>query len=815
MRQFYRTLLMLALPLVVAACNTDYNFDNISLEVTVGDTEGIVIPVGQTGPIKLSDLLKESGLETTENGYYGFGYSGSYEYTATLGTIPTISGLIPAIQPITNDFYGALDTSFPPFNMSEELSLPEQLAGMVEIPEWFPLIGQRVEMTYETRTFDTGYIITLPEQVAAVQEVHFGTDGEGVLLKLDVDLAGLASVTDNRTIEKLNVELPAGFTLEIVDDDPMADYITISASDDSPTPNHFTISNYPVESSTLAVEFIIKSLTMGHLEIGEDHALIIDESVSYDLSFSGNLKAGAIEGRPRVDLHSQLSISDALIFTNEIAHEIAFTEQISERIAIPEEIKRIDYVTVATASDAKSKPAISIDLGIEGSPLQTLELKDVELTLPTYLDIRVPDGWNYTSEGVLSIESLTLNNGEVTPLLDLLIYGLSFLPIENGQIVLDGTIGLKATAFIAKDSVATIDTSAEPLTITPIVTIDDIAISSVEGVVEADFGDLMEPVEITIGEFGEELEGLDMELNIASPNIEFAITNPIGVDIDAVIRIAAMKDGAEVATIASPTIRIPRAVWETPTTTRIHIVTEDAVIPDSADPNNQYHRVEGLMELIGSLPESIVVSLDAEVNQTLPSQLLLRDEYTFAVEYTVGADLCFSENKDGHIAYTTIVEDIDLTELASIEATVESITLNIHGTSTLPINLSVGVEPLDAEGNPIESIVATTNGSIEGSTTTEPTSSSTSVQLTITPAEGSTTFAEVAKINKLRCTFEGTTLAGGGLKPDQYVEASFSLLLDKGITVDLGAFLPDEPEDESPNEEGEKPENEENTPTEE
>ena len=101
MKHIFRTLSICVLPLLIAACNTDYNFDNISLEVTVGDTDGIAVPLGNTGTITLGDLLKEAGLETNEDGFYGFSYGDNFEYTAEVEALPSITGLIPTIAPIT------------------------------------------------------------------------------------------------------------------------------------------------------------------------------------------------------------------------------------------------------------------------------------------------------------------------------------------------------------------------------------------------------------------------------------------------------------------------------------------------------------------------------------------------------------------------------------------------------------------------------------------------------------------------------------------------------------------------------------------
>ena len=139
MKQFLRTTLMLALPFIAASCNTDYNFDNISLEVTVGDTEGITVPIGSTGEITLESLLGESGIETDENGNYGFSFEDSMSYNFEIGNIAPISGLAPTISPVTASLIGDINSSAPTFEATKQLSLPSGVTAEMEIPSDFPL----------------------------------------------------------------------------------------------------------------------------------------------------------------------------------------------------------------------------------------------------------------------------------------------------------------------------------------------------------------------------------------------------------------------------------------------------------------------------------------------------------------------------------------------------------------------------------------------------------------------------------------------------------------------------------------------------
>ena len=96
---------------------------------------------------------------------------------------------------------------------------------------------------------------------------------------------------------------------------------------------------------------------------------------------------------------------------------------------------------------------------------------------------------------------------------------------------------------------------------------------------------------------------------------------------------------------------------------------------------------------------------------------------------------------------------------------------------------------LDKDKNEITQIKSLTTGKIEGSKDGTPTSSQTSVGVRLYSDTSSAHFgALLSRVNAIRCTFEGTTLAGAGLKPDQWLQATLSLCLNDGLSVDLGAL---------------------------
>ena len=789
MKHLFRTLTLLVLPILVAACNTDYNFDNISLEMTVGDTDGIAIPLGSTGKITVGSLLEESGLGTNVDGFYGIEYGDSFEYSVALGTIDPITGLVPTIAPVESELLGAFSAEIPTFSANAALAFPDYLPSGLTITESVLnlLPSKQLNLERETSVFEHEFEVELPSEVASIKDIKFGTDGEGSSIFITFNLGGLANVCNSCKVDSFNIELPAGFTIAKNESAAIAPYTTISKGVGSETPNHFKISDYPLSGSQLDIEIVVKSVDMSSTTIGSNGKVTIRQDVTYDFVVTGNLNAGTISSTaPSISaLANNLKLYEASIVANEVAMEVSFSESISESVSVPAELARIDYLEIAKAgTNGTESPKFSVSVALAGAPMDAVTLSDVEILLPEFLDIEAPSGWNY-SAGKLTTPSLSLRNNQTNSLIDLTIKGIKSLPIADGTLSLESTIGMSAKAGVAAGSVVTINTAAQNLLLTPTVTLDDIEIVQVTGLIDPDLSNLLEPQVIELGDFTSSLEGIDMDLNIQSPVMRLTVTNPIGVGIDASLSLKAYKDGVVTTSLTAPTLSILPA-GEEPTTT--HIVINGAA-PDS--PEYQCVTLEGFADMIASLPDMIEVELSAETNKDRPHTLILRDSYDFKVEYSVDAAFKFDESKDGHIGYTVEVEDVDLSMLEDIDLTVESLVLKVKSESTLPINLSLDVELLDAEGAPIECVTSSTVGEIEGSTTDSAKLSECAITLTIASTDGSSPFAELAKTKSLRCQLSGTTLAGGGLKPDQYITANLSLLLDKGITIDLGTLTPE------------------------
>ncbi|MBQ5931176.1 MAG: hypothetical protein IIX00_02835, partial [Tidjanibacter sp.] len=779
MKKLYRTsLLTVAAALALVGCNTDYNFDKLSLEVTVGDTEGIVVPLGGTGEIKLSELLTDTPLTPNEEGFYSFSTGDSFSYTVELGSLPSISGIAPEITPTTFEFMGNINASLPTISGAHEVPLPSGITAGVTIPD--VLAGISAPLSVGPSTFENTFEVALPEQVASLGLVTFGANGQGSSAEVTFHLNNLADVTTDRTIEEFMIELPAGFTLA---DNGAGG--TVSKGEGSATPNRYTITNKSITTSDFKIGFTIKSLDLSGATISGGK-VSFDADVKYGFKFNATTKAGYVSTTmPKVEISAGLSIHSITVKAGLVEHSVEVLESIDQTIDIPAEISRIDYLSVTDAANKSAKPVLNIEVGLKGAPMSKVELKGVKITLPPFIDVEAPQGWTLGSDNSLTRSSLEILNGQTNELLKLTIKGVKNINIASGKATLNGKVGITATASLPQGQDLTLDTSAKSITITPTIKLSDIAIEEVTGLIDPNLADLIEPQEIDLSEISEALGDADIELNLCSPVMKLSVENPIGVGIDAVVKIIAYKGGSVSQMVVTPKLSIKGAVGATPTITNL-ILSGDA----SDDPAVTH--IDGLSDIINSLPEKLTVELAAETNKDSAHKLILKDSYTFKANYSVDAALMFNAEKEGHINYSTVIEDVDLSSLADIDLDVDKATLNVAAKSTLPMDAALQIEFLDGEGNVIPGVNVTSNGTIKGSTTAEPATSTTAIVIELSQPDSSSDLSPIALLAQtkaVRCTFTGTTLAGGGLSPNQYLSADLTVVLDNGITVDLDSLI--------------------------
>lgn len=777
MKHFMRTMSVVATLALLFACNSDYNFDKISLEVTLGDTEGITVPLGSTEKITVESLLGEQNdLTTNPEGFYSFGMSDDITEEISVGTLAPITGLAPSIAPTSIAFVGEMSATIPAINETKSVEFPSGMGAGITVPSVF--VGQTLSMTHNG-VFSNQFNIDLPSQVKSVEKVTFGAGGSGSEVSITFNIGGLAAVTEQRVMEFFKIEAPAGFELQLVGGDALASYTSISKGAGSTTNNHFEVNNLPMSSSSITLRFKLMSATIdGGISGGK---LQVNNDISFDYKMSYTVKSGTIgTAAPYVQANAGLSLHQATVELAALEKTISVEQTINKSIDLPEVISEIHSLAVSRTDLSAALPALSIDLGMSGSPINTLTLAELALELPSFLDFEVPQGWTL-SGGILKATNVKLTNDAANNIIRIALKGIKNIPIENKQAKINGKVAISASIKFSEGEKLTIGTAAKEITFSPNVKVDDMKINSVVGRVSPDLDDLLTPIEVDLSSLTSVLgEDMELSLNLSSPTIDLSVENPIGVGIDLVVKIDAWKGGVVSKSISTPTLTILGAEGTTPTTTKLSLTGDT--------PKTGQTKVEGLNDLINSLPDKLTVTLDAATNNSKPHTLIVKDSYLFKVNYAVNAALKFDASKNGVLKYTTVIEDIDLSSVADVDIAINSITVNVESQSTLPLDASVSVKFLDEAKNEITQIKTTTTGKIKGSI--DGTAATSNIALGVNvPKESSAHFGQlIGSVKAVECTFEGVTLAGAGLKPDQWLQATLSLCLDEGITVDLGTL---------------------------
>ncbi|MBQ3070191.1 MAG: hypothetical protein IJD12_00675 [Tidjanibacter sp.] len=794
MKHTLRTMLVVvASALLFVACNSDYNFDKISLEVTVGDTEGITIPIGTTEKITVDSLLGKQGeLTPDKDGFYSISMDGEIEEKISVGKIDPITNLAPTIAPSTITLMGEMGAVVPKINEKKTIPFPDGISSGITIPSL--IVGQTFTMK-NNDVFEKSYDINLPDHIKSIDHINFGTKGEGSLVSITFNIAGLLPVTENRVLNYFAIEAPAGFELKEVPGDPLGNYATISKGTGSKTNNHYEVDTFPLNDSKIVLQFLLMSANFEGSAISDGHFFVNDDiKYSYDMSYT--VKAGTTGTEvPYVEAVADIAISSADVTLEAWAQNFDFAKEFSHSVNVPEVVKEISYIEISRADLATAVPQLDVALDLSGSPLEEITLSELKLVLPTsVLDFDTPQGWTLNGN-YLKTSNLKLRNG-TNQILTLPLKGIKSIPIVGGKASISGNIGVEATIAIADGESLSIDTSAKHIVIAPKVTIDDLAIHSLVGIIDPDLSSMLEPVEVDLSELTNALgDNLEVELNLASPTLNFSVQNPIGVGIDLVVKIDAWKNGAVSKNVSTPTLKIAGAEGSTPTTTNISLTGDT--------PAEGQTKVEGLMDVINSLPDKLVVTLNATTDNTKPHTLIVKESYDFKVNYSVDAALKFDQNKSGRLSYTTVIEDIDLSEVGEVNLAIDSLTVNVVAQSTLPLDALLKIKFLDEEKKELSQIKTLTTGKILGSKSgNQPTTSQISIGVGFDAGSESSVAigALLGSVKAVECTVEGTTLAGTGLRPDQWLQATLSLCLDKGITIDLGTLIDgDEGEGEGEN----------------
>lgn len=318
--------------------------------------------------------------------------------------------------------------------------------------------------------------------------------------------------------------------------------------------------------------------------------------------------------------------------------------------------------------------------------------------------------------------------------------------------------------------------SGESLTLIPTISIDEMKVTAVSGIINPTLDESTSSMELTgLPDF---LENDETKLDIANPIFTFHANNPLNTPVEITGILSGSKngqpiEGSEVAIGSGATD--PIILQPGDNTIALSRLGEGG--PDEAIKIE----VKDINDLIQTIPDVVNVSIQPSVNSQEYYTVDLDKTYTVACDYDIDIPLAFGANLN--IVYEETIEDLggDLEDVDFSKAV-----LSASVDNTIPLALTLpdeNVEVLDANGQKIEGIQVKVTGNIAaGNGTDQPVTSKLDIQLETT---------QPGTLNQLDAIKLKIVAASGGKEGIQLYDTQWLQLKDiklkvpNGVKVDL------------------------------
>lgn len=317
------------------------------------------------------------------------------------------------------------------------------------------------------------------------------------------------------------------------------------------------------------------------------------------------------------------------------------------------------------------------------------------------------------------------------------------------------------------------------LSITPTVTLAEMAVSEVYGTIQPDID--VKPTEVELNNLPDFLQDDEIRLDITNPVFSFNANNPLNTDVEMDGVLTGYKDGKVTKIVkigsgnggASITLKPSGDKQQT-----ISIVRDEQTVVEA---NATKVVVPNLNDIIETIPDHINVELKPAVKTEQYYTVNLGQDYTLNSAYDIDIPLSFGSNLK--IVYEETLDNFDL-DLEDVD--IKKAVLSINAVNTIPLAMEIkndNVSALDANGNVIKDIDVTVEGTItEGKDGKTEVSSALNVNLNET-AEGA-----ISKLDglKLKITAVPGQATDVQLLSTQWMQLKdMKLKIPNGIKVDL------------------------------
>lgn len=403
--------------------------------------------------------------------------------------------------------------------------------------------------------------------------------------------------------------------------------------------------------------------------------------------------------------------------------------------------------------------------------------------------ITFPDFIQFENENGLNGQTLTMTNVQIEPSgftkelkINKYAFGSTYgegnrVEEENGDRILK--IENQKITIEMQDIYANNPQGSGSLSITPTVTLSEMAVSEVYGTIQPDID--VKPTEVELNNLPDFLQDDEIRLDITNPVFSFNANNPLNTDVEMDGVLTGYKDGKVTKTVkigsgnggASITLKPSGDKQQT-----ISIVRDEKTVVEA---NATKVVVPNLNDIIETIPDRINVELKPAVKTEQYYTVNLGQDYTLNSAYDIDIPLSFGSNLK--IVYEETLDNFDL-DLEDVD--IEKAVLSINAVNTIPLAMEIkneNVSALDANGNVIKDIDVTVEGTI-----TESKDGKTEVSSTLNVNLNETAEGAISKLDglKLKITAVPGQATDVQLLSTQWMQLKdMKLKIPNGIKVDL------------------------------
>ena len=447
------------------------------------------------------------------------------------------------------------------------------------------------------------------------------------------------------------------------------------------------------------------------------------------------------------------------------------------------EARGVDKAVIEIGSLAADMPTtltLKFELG-GGISIERVDIKTMTITFPDFIQ--------FENENGLNGQTLTMTDVQIKPSgftkelkINKYAFGSTYgegnrVEEENGDRILK--IENQKITIEMQDIYVNNPQGSGSLSITPTVTLSEMAVSEVYGTIQPDID--VKPTEVELNNLPDFLQDDEIRLDITNPVFSFNANNPLNTEVEMDGVLTGYKDGKVTKTVkigsgnggASITLKPSGDKQQT-----ISIVRDEKTVVEA---NATKVVVPNLNDIIETIPDRINVELKPAVKTEQYYTVNLGQDYTLNSAYDIDIPLSFGSNLK--IVYEETLDNFDL-DLEDVD--IEKAVLSINAVNTIPLAMEIkneNVSALDANGNVIKDIDVTVEGTI-----TESKDGKTEVSSTLNVNLNETAEGAISKLDglKLKITAVPGQATDVQLLSTQWMQLKdMKLKIPNGIKVDL------------------------------